>query len=109
MEKGDQITVWPWVVHRHRRLWDEPELFNPENFDPEAKAARPRFQYIPFGAGPRMCIGMGFAEAEALILLSRWLAEYSFAPVPGHTVEPKGDVTLKPQGGLPLKVRRLAS
>jgi cytochrome P450 len=109
VKKGEQITVWPWIVHRHKALWNEPELFNPENFDPEAKAGRPRFQYIPFGAGPRMCIGMGFAEAEALILLSRWLAEYAFEPVSGHVVKPKGDFTLKPERGLPLKVRRLAS
>lgn len=107
VKKGDQITVWPWLVHRHRRLWDEPDVFNPENFDPEAKAARPRFQYMPFGAGPRMCIGLGFAEAEALILLSRWLAEYSFELVPGHTVRPKTDVALRPEGGLPLRVKRL--
>lgn len=107
VKKGDQITVWPWLVHRHKQLWDQPELFNPENFDPEAKAARPRFQYIPFGAGPRMCIGMGFAEAEALILLSRWVAEYRFRHVPGHVVHPKTDVALRPQGGLPLIVERL--
>jgi cytochrome P450 len=106
VRKGDQITVWPWLVHRHRRLWQEPDLFNPENFDPEAKAGRPRFQYIPFGAGPRMCIGMGFAEAEALILLSRWIAEHRFRPVPSHTVQPKADVTLRPEGGLPLIVER---
>jgi cytochrome P450 len=107
VKKGDQITVWPWLVHRHKTLWKEPDLFNPENFDPEAKAARPRFQYMPFGAGPRMCIGMGFAEAEALILLSRWVADYSFSPVPGHVVRPKTDVALRPEGGLPLIVERL--
>lgn len=109
VRKGEQITVWPWLVHRHKALWDQPEVFQPENFDPEAKAGRPRFQYIPFGAGPRMCIGMGFAEAEALILLSRWVAEYSFELLPGQVVRPKTDVALRPQGGLPLKVRRLAS
>nr|QQZ49010.1 cytochrome P450 [Phenylobacterium glaciei] len=57
IRKGDQISIWPWIVHRHRLLWDEPDVFNPENFDPEAKAAHHRFQYIPFGAGPRVCIG----------------------------------------------------
>jgi cytochrome P450 len=108
VRKGEVITIWPWIVHRHKALWREPELFNPENFDPEAKAGRSRFQYIPFGAGPRMCIGMGFAEAEALIILSRWVAEFSFAAAPGHVVQPKSDFTLRPEGGLPLTVRRLA-
>jgi cytochrome P450 len=107
IRKGDMITVWPWVLHRHKTLWDEPDLFNPENFDPEAKEGHHRYQYIPFGAGPRICIGMGFAQAEALTVLSRWLATFRFAPVPGRTVEPRADFTLRPDGGLPLVVERL--
>ena len=90
VKKGEVITVWPWVVHRHKRLWDEPELFNPENFDPEAKRTRHRFQYLPFGAGPRICIGQGFAQAEALILLSRWVA-VQLPPGPRHAVQPHAD------------------
>ena len=107
IRKGDQVTVWPWVLHRHRTLWDEPDLFNPENFDPEAKEGRHRYQYMPFGAGPRICIGMGFAQAEALIILSRWLAAFRFAPAPGRQVEPLADFTLRPQGGMPLLVARV--
>ena len=107
IRKGDQITVWPWVLHRHKTLWDEPDLFNPENFDPEAKDGRHRYQYMPFGAGPRICIGMGFAQAEALIILSRWLATFRFAPAPGRKVEPLADFTLRPQGGMPVVVTRL--
>ena len=106
VKKGEMISVWPWVVHRHRKLWDRPELFNPENFDPEAKAGRHRFQYIPFGAGPRICIGMAFANAEALIVLSHWLSRFSFRPVVGHEVFPYAHATLKPLGGLPLIVER---
>jgi cytochrome P450 len=109
VRRGETVTVWPWILHRHKALWRDPDVFNPENFDPEARAGRSRFQYLPFGAGPRMCVGMGFAEGEALILLSRWLAEFSFSPVAGHVVQPQADVTLKPRGGLPLNVRRLAS
>ena len=104
--KGDMISVWPWVVHRHRKLWDRPELFNPENFDPEAKAAHHRFQYVPFGAGPRICIGMAFAQAEGLLVLSHWLARFRFKPAPDHIVEPFAHVTLKPKGGMPLVVER---
>jgi len=109
IRKGDTVTIWPWVLHRHRTLWDEPDLFNPENFDPEAKEGRHRYQYIPFGAGPRICIGMGFAQAEALMILSRWLAEFRFTPAPGHVVEPRGDFSLRPEGGLPLVVERIAA
>jgi len=107
IRKGDIVTIWPWVVHRHRTLWDEPDLFNPENFDPEAKEGRNRYQYLPFGAGPRSCIGMGFAQAEALILLSRWVMAFSLRPAPGHEVRPQGDFSLRPNGGLPLVVQRL--
>lgn len=107
IRKGDMVTIWPWVLHRHRTLWDEPDLFNPENFDPEAKAGRHRYQYIPFGAGPRICIGMGFAQAEALVILSRWLTEFRFAPIPDRVVAPRADFTLRPDGGLPLRVERL--
>lgn len=107
IRKGDQVTIWPWVLHRHRTLWDEPDLFNPENFDPEAKLGRHRYQYMPFGAGPRICIGMGFAQTEALIILSRWLATFRFAPAPGRKVEPLADFTLRPQGGMPLLVERI--
>lgn len=107
IRKGELVAIWPWLVHRHEALWDEPELFNPENFDPEAKATHHRYQYLPFGAGPRICIGMGFAQAEALLILSRWLAAFRFSPVPGHVVEPCGDFTLRPAGGLPLVVERL--
>lgn len=107
VRKGEIVTIWPWVLHRHRTLWDEPDLFNPENFDPEAKAGRHRYQYLPFGAGPRICIGMGFAQAEALIVLSRWLSERRFSPAPGRVVTPLAAFTLRPEGGLPLVVERL--
>jgi cytochrome P450 len=107
VRKGDMVTIWPWIVHRHKRLWPEPDLFNPENFDPEAKAGHHRYQYLPFGAGPRICIGMAFAQSEALLILSRWLASHAFRPVPGHEVEPWADVALRPKGGLPLVVESL--
>ncbi len=108
VRKGDMVSVWPWVVHRHRKLWREPELFNPENFDPEAKAGHHRFQYIPFGAGPRICIGMAFAQAEGLLVLSHWLARFRFRPVVGHTVTPYAHATLKPLGGLPMIVESVS-
>jgi cytochrome P450 len=107
IRRGEMISVWPWVVHRHRTLWAEPDVFNPENFDPEGRQAMHRYQYIPFGAGPRVCIGMGFAQSEALIVLSRWLCEYGFAPVRDRDVRPQGDFSLRPEGGLPLVVERL--
>jgi cytochrome P450 len=106
IRKGDLVGVWPWIVHRHQALWRDPDAFDPDRFSPEGKAAMHRFQYIPFGAGPRICIGAQFATAEALLALAEWLARFDFAPVPGHRVEVASDLTLKPRGGLPLIVRR---
>jgi cytochrome P450 len=105
VKKGDWVGVWPWLVHRHKRLWRDPDVFDPENFAPEAKEGRHRFQYIPFGAGPRICIGAQFATAEALLVLAHWLARFEFTPVPGRPVELAADMTLKPKGGLPLQIR----
>jgi cytochrome P450 len=107
VRKGDIVTVWPYVLHRHRALWTDPDAFNPENFDPEGRAGRPRYQYLPFGAGPRICIGMAFAQTEALILLSRWLCAFTFEAVPGAKVWPTADIALRPEGGVPLVVRRV--
>ncbi|WP_309606400.1 cytochrome P450 [Phenylobacterium sp.] len=106
VKKGDYIGVWPWVLHRHEALWDNPDSFDPERFAPEARATLHRFQYIPFGAGPRICIGAQFATAEALLILTHWLARFEFAPVPGHRVEVTSDLTLRPKGGMPLRVSR---
>jgi cytochrome P450 len=106
IKKGDLVGVWPWIVHRHRLLWDDPDAFDPERFAPEARAAQHRFQYIPFGAGPRICIGAQFATAEALLVLAEWLAHFRFEPVPGHKVEVASDIALRPKGGLPLIVSR---
>lgn len=106
IRKGDLISIWPWLVHRHRALWNDPDAFDPENFSPEAKAAHHRFQYLPFGAGPRICIGAQFAVAEALLILAVWLSRYRFSPQPGHRVEVQADLALRPKGGLPMRIER---
>ena len=103
---GDIVSIWPWLIHRHRALWDDADAFDPERFRPEAKAARHRFQYIPFGGGPRLCVGARFATAEALTVLAHWLRDWAFAPAPGREVRPSGMVTLRPAGGLPLVLSR---
>ena len=106
VEPGDIVSIWPWLIHRHRALWDDPDRFDAERFRPEAKAARHRFQYIPFGGGPRLCVGARFATAEALTVLAHWLRGWSFAPMPGREVRPSGMITLRPSGGLPLILGR---
>ncbi|HEU4705058.1 MAG TPA: cytochrome P450 [Sphingomicrobium sp.] len=103
---GDLVSVWPWLLHRHQRLWKDPDAFDHRRFAPEARKALHRFQYIPFGGGPRTCVGARFAMAEALTILAAWLGRCRFAPVPGREVRLSGAVTLRPAGGMPLAVSR---
>ncbi len=100
--KGTAVVISPWLMHRHRRYWSEPDRFDPENFAPERAAQRPRFVYLPFGAGPRICIGMAFAMAEAVLILATLARRFRFDLAPGAQVEPVAKITLRPQPGLPM-------
>ena len=100
IQPGDLVSIWPWIVHRHKRLWDEPDAFDPERFTGDSE--RHRFQYIPFGGGPRTCVGARLATAEALTILAIWLSRWQFGPVPVRRVQVSGMVTLRPKGGLAL-------
>lgn len=100
IRKGELISVWPWLLHRHRKLWDDADGFDPDRFAPEREVERHRFQYIPFGGGPRVCVGARFATVEALVILAHWLAARRFTLADGHTVDPLGSVTLRPRGGI---------
>jgi cytochrome P450 len=103
VEPGDIVSVWPWLLHRHRKYWDDPDAFEIDRF--AGKGGRHRFQYLPFGAGPRTCVGAQFATAEALTILAHWLSEWRFVEE-GHEVRTAGMVTLRPAGGLPLMLKR---
>lgn len=75
---GTTVLISPWVLHRHQRLWNEPEQFRPERFLPHQREHIPRFAYLPFGAGPRLCLGMGFAMQEATVLLAMLTRQLRF-------------------------------
>jgi cytochrome P450 len=107
VKKGELMFIYPWVVHRHRQLWDQPDSFDHKRFTPENKAKQHRFQYIPFGVGPRICVGSRFAITEALIILAHWLSVRRFRLPPGLRPLPYGNVTLRPKGGMPLLVEPL--
>jgi cytochrome P450 len=101
---GTEILISPWVVHRHRLLWDVPELFRPDRFSPQRRGAIARGAFIPFGLGPRICIGMGFALQEILTVLSIVVPRYRFALPPGVEVVPRSRITLAPRDGMPMVV-----
>lgn len=102
--KGDLVSIWPWIIHRHRALWDHPDRFDHRRFAPEHRAGLHRFQYLPFGGGPRVCVGARFATMEALLIMAQWLSTRRFALPAGFTPDPVGSVTLRPRGGMPLLV-----
>lgn len=103
---GDIVSIWPWIIHRHSKLWEDPDAFDIDRFAPGSKAGRHRFQYLPFGGGARVCVGARFATYEALTILAYWLSEWEFSPVPGRIVRASGMVTLRPNNGLPLKLNK---
>jgi cytochrome P450 len=103
---GAEVLVMPWLLHRKPSLWDNPERFEPERFSPERVAARPRFAYLPFGAGPRICIGAVFAMTEAVLILATIAQCYRLRLKPGYLVEPQGLITLRPRYGLRMTLER---
>jgi cytochrome P450 len=97
---GSTILIAPWLLHRHVKHWENPGRFDPERFSPEHAATRPRFSYLPFGGGKRICIGAAFALAEATVLLASLAQSYSLRVMPGHKVEPQGLITLRARHGM---------
>jgi len=103
---GGLVILSPWVTQHDARWWDEPERFDPDRWSPERRGDAPRFAYFPFGAGPRLCIGRDFALVESVLLLASLAARYELAPVPGHEVHAEPLVTIRPKGGLPMRLAR---
>jgi cytochrome P450 len=106
---GATVLIVPWMLHRKPSLWERPDRFEPERFSPERAAARPRFAYIPFGVGPRICIGAAFALAEATLMLATIAQRYRLRLKPGFPVEPQGLITLRPRYGLRMTLERRRS
>ncbi len=101
---GDTVILPIYALHRHHALWQDPDALDPSRFaDPKTID---RFSYLPFGDGPRICIGANFALQEAVIILATLLARYEFAPVAGRDPKPVMILTLRPEGGVWLTVKR---
>lgn len=102
--KRSVVAVMPWVVHRHRRLWEDPERFDPERFAAEPVAARSRYSYLPFSAGPRVCIGASLAIVEILIAVAVLVRRFRFRLIPGQRVEPIAWTNLRPGRGIRMTI-----
>ncbi|KZB84155.1 cytochrome P450 [Amycolatopsis regifaucium] len=101
---GSDVVVVPYTLHRHPAFWPEPEKFDPDRFDPDRPSGRPRYAYIPFGAGPRFCIGNSLGVMEAVFVLTMVLRDLELRKLPGYDVVPEAMLSLRVRGGLPMTV-----
>lgn len=102
VRRGDTVILPIYALHRHHALWRSPDAFDPSRFATGHKIDR--FAYLPFGDGPRICIGASFALQEAVIILATLLARFRFTRIPGRDPKPVMILTLRPQGGVWLRV-----
>lgn len=103
--KGTSVFMSIFELHRNPKIWENPGQFNPENFQAEAVRNRPKFGYLPFGAGPRICIGQQFALMEMQLLLAALVKRFDFVREPGYTVGMHPQIVLKSTNGIKLKIR----
>jgi cytochrome P450 len=106
VKPGAQIVLSPWHLHRHERLWADPDGFDPDRWQRAETRACARDAYLPFSAGPRVCTGAGFAMAEGVLLLAILARAFRFTIVPGRVPVPVAHLTVRAQDGIWLQVAR---
>ena len=106
VRRGAIIAILPWIVHRHRTLWRDPDRFDPERFTADNSVGRPRLAYLPFATGPRVCVGASFAMTQMLVVIAVLGRRFRFRLASDGPVVPFGAISLQPQGGLPVLVER---
>jgi cytochrome P450 len=104
LPRGTALILSPWTLHRQPALWPDPERFDPDRFTPAAEQARPKLAYLPFGAGPRVCIGNHFSLMEGPLVLATLLARADLALATDAPIEPEAAAALRPKGGVPMRV-----
>ena len=104
VRRGDALLVFPWLLHRHRRFWSEPDAFEPGRFGPDSASEHPKGAYLPFGLGARACIGAGFAMQEAALILSTLLSHHRLLPEAGHTPRVVGRLTVRSANGIRVRL-----
>jgi len=107
IKKGDFIIIGIMPLHRHKLLWKDPDTFDPTRFDGKNVKAMHRFAFIPFSGGPRVCIGLRFAMMEASIILASLVRAYNFSPENDKPIRLVSRITLRPEGGMPMKIENI--
>jgi cytochrome P450 len=106
VRRGETIMINIFGMHRDARFFPDPERFDPERFSPENEKSIPKYAYLPFGGGPRICIGNAFAMMEARLILATIAQRYTLEVVPGHKVVPERVFTMRPKYGMKMIARR---
>jgi cytochrome P450 len=106
---GAEVLICPYTLHRHPKYWAEPDRFDPERFNPDVKTNRPRYAHIPFGAGPRFCVGNHLGMMEASFIISTLMRDLLLEKQPGFRVTPEPMLSLRLGGGLPMTVNDWSS
>ena len=106
ISKGSIIHINIWLAHRNPKFWDDPEKFDPERFSEERSAGRHRYTYLPFGTGPRICIGSRFALQEAHLILATITRDWRLRRLDGYSAKPIGNIVHHPEDGLPMALER---
>jgi cytochrome P450 len=104
---GADVLICPYTLHRHPEFWDEPERFDPDRFDTDRAATQHRYAYVPFGGGPRFCIGNNLGMMEAVFVASMAAREFRLELQPGRKVVAEAMLSLRIRGGLPMIIHRV--
>lgn len=107
LKKGEVIIVSPWCTHRHHKIWQSANAFDPTRFLPDNIKGRHKHAYFPFGSGPRVCIGFTFAMVEMIVVIATLLKYFSFTSLPGHRISLSQSITLNSTTGLPIIVKKI--
>jgi len=108
VKPGGQIVLSPWHLHRHERLWDTPDAFDPDRWSREQTRIAARDAYMPFSAGPRVCTGAGFAMVEGTLLMAQLARAFRFDPIPDDIPTPVAHLTVRAENGIRLQITRRA-
>ncbi len=106
VKPGSSVTVAPWLIHRHRTLWERPDVFDPDRFHSASGKQSLRQAYLPFSLGPRVCLGASFAMQEAALILSSLVRRYRFEALADHVPQPIGRLTVRSANGIRLRIFR---
>jgi cytochrome P450 len=102
---GSMIVISPWLIHRHRSFWKEPELFQPGRFSPAREKSIQPGTYLPFGVGPRVCTGASFATTESTLILAALCRRFDFETLNPDAIEPVGKLTTRPRVPVQMQLR----